>query len=151
MRLVCTGAQPPLLQTTVARCTSAASACTAPTADAEAGIMASARSVRAKLEKTASAAKLTRILCIGLLLDLSDAERWIVGLKLCQQRSEKFRVAAPAPDRGVIDRAANLRGAGGTYRALGAVEVEATSVPGEARVIDDAPRHSLEIADQVLI
>src|SRR5438045_485373 len=60
-------------------------------------------------------------------------------------------VDAPAAHRCLVDRLANLGCACGAHRAVRLMEREATIVPGQTAMGDDAAALPLEIGDHVLI
>src|SRR6516165_6175150 len=68
-----------------------------------------------------------------------------------QERPEMLLIGAPAADCALVDRPADLRGAGGADRPLGGVEGEATLFPRQAAIRDDAPRLPLQIRHHVLV
>src|ERR1700722_16792675 len=60
-------------------------------------------------------------------------------------------VHAPAADRTLIDRLADLSSACGTHRPISFVEREAAVVPGQTAMSDDAPGLFLQVRNHLLI
>ena len=66
------------------------------------------------------------------------------------QRSEVFLVAAPTPDRPVVQRLAHLHQACRAYRPLGVLEVAASVGVATLEFAEDPPELTLKRADQAL-
>lgn len=67
------------------------------------------------------------------------------------QRPEKRFVSAPAPDRLVVDRLADLNGAGRTNRTRCLMKSQAPGIPLQPAMPNNAPRLAFQIGNDVLV
>src|SRR5262245_66594369 len=72
-------------------------------------------------------------------------------LQQLDQRREMMLVVAPAMHAGRVQRLTDLFRARRAYRAIVAMELEASVFPGQAAEIEQAPHLALEVADELLI
>ena len=73
------------------------------------------------------------------------------GLDLGEQRPQEGFILAPAAYRTLVKWLAHLYGARRSYYSLRAVKVEATRVPCEAAMGNDALGSAFQVGDEVLV